>query len=118
MQNIRLLMTIFCAVIFFQTFSMAQNTVYSDNPEQFYQQLEGEFTKTKREASTQALETFVSNAKAGKFTSTQLGDIIKTCNVMEKKRMRIFPHFTDYFLALNAEDAAASTYIEKNDLKL
>ena len=59
MQNIRLLMTIFCTFILFQTFSMAQNIEYSDNPEQFYKQLEEQFSKTKRETSIQAYETLV-----------------------------------------------------------
>ncbi|MGB1204216.1 MAG: hypothetical protein ACPG5B_01150 [Chitinophagales bacterium] len=101
MQNIRLLMTIFCTLILFQTFSMAQNIEYSDNPEQFYKQLEEQFSKTQREASTQALESFVTNAQAGKFNSSQLSEIIATCNMMGKKRMRTFPHFTNYFMALN-----------------
>lgn len=81
--------------------SAADPETFSDDPDLFFPQLEELMTKAKRNDSEKTVKAFIENCTSGKIQETRLEDVIKVCNIMADKRMRAYPHFTQYLNSIN-----------------
>lgn len=79
---------------------------FSTNPSEFFTQLEEFVAKTKREDAIKAVEQLKANSQKA-ISAQQLTDIIATCNVMQDRKMRVYPQFTNYLETVNILAASA-----------
>lgn len=73
---------------------------FSNDVTRFPAEMQQLLTESDKKAGEQIMEEFLVVWNGGKFSTAQQQSVIKTCNAMLKKRMKAFPDFRNYLVAL------------------
>ena len=104
------LLLIFCITALSSNGQSLKN--FTMDPVKFITELQQFLEETNKKDGEKLMETFKLSWNSGKFTNQQQDEIYRTANAMLRKRMKAFPDFSNYLLALisfsNSTQSAAS----------
>ncbi|MFM9027236.1 MAG: hypothetical protein ACKOQ6_04515, partial [Bacteroidota bacterium] len=75
---------------------------FTSDPSKFIDEMTKFLQETDKKASEQVMEEFVPAWSGGGFSTLQQEAVYKTCNSMLRKRMKAFPDFRNYLVALTS----------------
>ena len=70
--------------------------VLPDDPTEFLKKIKDQMEDQDKKATHEFMELFEGAWNGQKFTSSQQGIMISTCNLMYAKRLKMFPDFKNY----------------------
>lgn len=108
----RLLYTSFFIVYFF---SVNAQTKFSNEPNEFFSQLNTYVTKSNSQQAIEAVNQFIENGSNGTYSLEKIQAIAKNCNTMRIHKMVAKPHFAMYFSTLNAIKIGNLDTVQQNN---
>lgn len=82
---------------------------FSTDPVKFAEELRNFLEETDKKEGSKIMEPFEVAWNGGKFNAEQQQNIYRTCNAMLRKRMKAFPDFRNYIIALTGFAGSTQT---------
>ena len=99
MQKTKQILILILGLLLSSNFVFTQTLVkkvFPDDPVEFLKKIKDQMEEQDKKATRDFMEQFELAWNGQKFTSSQQGIIISTCNLMFAKRLKMYPEFKNY----------------------